>query len=371
MAKRMNGDGYIRRRKDGRWEYREMCGYRDDGSRNMVTFYGRTQKEVKEKVDAHRANKRDGILIQKEYPFEQWAEVWFAHHKRTISETTQENYKYTQRILVDYFQGYRLDEIKPINVENFIYELRDCGRSDSYVAKCRAQLFQILNLAVANDLIRKNPVAYAQKSHSVEKPEEKPCFTAEEVKRLMQELPLSKIGLSIRLMLGTGMRCQELLALRVEDIEPDGSEVRILKAVKRVKGTTVVGTPKSTKSYRNVVIPHNLRPYIAMLRNNAQGYIWESPKTKGRPCSHSHYADKFEEALECIEGMRILTPHCCRHTYVSQMQSLGICMETIQSLCGHAEKSMTQHYLHVQRPVQDVAVASFSDMFVPQLELTI
>ena len=52
---------------------------------------------------------------------------------------------------------------------------------------------------------------------------------------------------------------------------------------------------------------------------------------------------------------------------MSQMQSLGIDIETIMSLVGHAEKDMTLHYLHVQRPVQDVAVAAFSDRFVPQL----
>jgi hypothetical protein len=185
MAKRMNGEGNIRRRKDGRWEYREMCGYREDGSRNIVTFYGRTQKEVKEKVEAHRANKRDGVLTKTEYTFSQWADVWYNHHKRTISEVTQENYKYTLRILNHYFGDFRLEEIKPFNVENFIYELRDSGRSDSGVAQCRGMLYQILNMAAANDLIRKNPVAYAQKTRSTNPPKEKPCFTAEEVQRLM------------------------------------------------------------------------------------------------------------------------------------------------------------------------------------------
>lgn len=44
----------------------------------------------------------------------------------------------------------------------------------------------------------------------------------------------------------------------------------------------------------------------------------------------------------------MLTPHSCRHTYVSQLQALGVDMETIQSMVGHADIEMTQHYLHVQ-----------------------
>lgn len=368
MAKRMNGEGNIRRRKDGRWEYREMCGYREDGSRNIVTFYGRTQKEVKEKVEAHRANKRDGVLTKTEYTFEKWADVWFDHHKRTISEVTQESYKYTLRILKNYFGEFKLDEIKPFNIENFIYEMKDSGRSDSGVAQCRGMLFQILNMATANDLIRRNPVALAQKTRSTKPPKEKPVFTAEEVKRLMQELPMDKMGLSIRLMLATGIRKEEMLGLGRDCIEADGSEIRILRAVKRVKGTAFIGDLKNTSSYRHVPIPHNLRPYVMRLRSAATGFVWESPKKKGQPCNPSHFERIFKATLKQVDGVQVLTPHCCRHTYVSQMQALGVDIETIQSLCGHAEKSMTQHYLHVQRPVQEVAVASFSDRFVPQFE---
>ncbi len=49
-----------------------------------------------------------------------------------------------------------------------------------------------------------------------------------------------------------------------------------------------------------------------------------------------------------IEGVRELTPHSCRLTYVSQMQALGVDLATIQSTVGHADLDMTQHYLHVR-----------------------
>ena len=50
--------------------------------------------------------------------------------------------------------------------------------------------------------------------------------------------------------------------------------------------------------------------------------------------------------------VRMLTPHSCRHTYVSQMQALGVDLPVIQSIVGHADLDMTQHYLHVQNPVK-------------------
>ena len=64
-----------------------------------------------------------------------------------------------------------------------------------------------------------------------------------------------------------------------------------------------------------------------------------------------------------MKGVRVLTPHCCRHTYVSQMQALGVTLETIQSMVGHADIDMTAHYLHLQEPMRQAAIEKFSDAF--------
>lgn len=61
--------------------------------------------------------------------------------------------------------------------------------------------------------------------------------------------------------------------------------------------------------------------------------------------------------------MRLLTPHSCRHTYVSQIQALGVDLSTIQSIVGHASVDMTQHYLHVPESIRLDAVERFSRTF--------
>ena len=67
--------------------------------------------------------------------------------------------------------------------------------------------------------------------------------------------------------------------------------------------------------------------------------------------------------MEDMEKVRVLTPHCCRHTYVSQMQALGVDLATIQSIVGHADVDMTKHYLHVQDPVRQAAIEKFAVAF--------
>ena len=49
--------------------------------------------------------------------------------------------------------------------------------------------------------------------------------------------------------------------------------------------------------------------------------------------------------------------------YVSQMQALGVDLATIQSMVGHADLDMTQHYLHVQSPIKQKAVEAFNEAF--------
>ena len=65
-------------------------------------------------------------------------------------------------------------------------------------------LYQIFHKAEANDLVRKNPVRFADKMRSRDPVKRKEAFTAEEVRLLMLNLPQDRIGWSIRLRLGTG-----------------------------------------------------------------------------------------------------------------------------------------------------------------------
>ena len=363
MAKRLNGEGSLRRRADGRWEYRLMDGYLEDGRPNTVSFYGRTQKEVRDKLENYRIRHIYGIDTRVKHTFATWSEIWFQNHQDNISPTTRENYKYILTTLKAHLGSRKLDGIKAFDIEQLLKELRREGRSDSYLASCRGMLYQIFNKAEANDLILKNPVRFADKMRSNRTaPKRKDAFRAEEVRRMMEQLPHDLLGESIRLMLGTGMRTQELLALEPRHIAQDGSMISIRQAVNLVKGTVSVGTPKSRDSYRDIPVPPSLRPCAMAIRNTEKKFIWEVG-VKDQPCNPSHFRKKFREALKQIGGVRLLTPHCCRHTYVSQMRALGVDLPTIQSIVGHADLDMTQHYLHVQDSIRQEAVNKFSKAF--------
>ena len=363
MAKRRsNGEGTLRQRPNGLWELTLMDGFQSDGRRKYKSFYAKTQKEVKQKARAYQDAKAEGIEVDVVYYFDEWADLWFESHKDNIMPTTQENYQYTLRILKAAFPHKKIRDIKPFDIEMMLKKLRRDGRSTSCLTQCRGMMYQIMNKAEANDLIRKNPVRFAEKRRYREPVKRKDAFTAEEVSILMERLPENRIGLSIRLMLGTGMRTQELLALEPRHIDTDGSHIRIEQAINMQKGTAVVGLPKSRDSYRTIPVPQSLRWCAVALRQTEKKFVWEERK-KDNPCNPSHFRDQFRKALEAIPEVPLLTPHSCRHTYVSQMQALGVDLSTIQSIVGHADVDMTQHYLHVQESIRLDAIDRFSKAF--------
>ena len=360
--RRSNGEGNVTKRKDGRWECSIMIGFQKDGRRKRKSFYGKTKQEALQKMRDYHRDMENGLQLDPNLLFAEWADTWFESHKENISAVTRESYSYMLGTLKEVLGKRKLIDIKALDIENILLDFRREGKSDSYVAKARGMLFQIMKKAEANELIRRNPVASAEKMKANKPMEAKEAFTAEEVKSLMLSLPHDKIGDSIRLMLGTGIRMQELLALEPYLIEPDGSAIHIRQAVKTVAGKVEVGPPKSRDSVRDVPVPEGLRSMVVELRSTEDKYIFQSP-SKEQPFDPKHYRDKFKQYVSAIDGVRELTPHSCRHTYVSQMQALGVDLATIQSMVGHADLDMTQHYLHVQAPVKQKAIQVFDQAF--------
>lgn len=195
-----------------------MVGYKDDGTRRYKSFYGKSQKEAKDKADAYKQEMAAGLYIDPHLTFQAWAEKWYEGYKDSVSPTTYESYGYTLKTLVKGFGPRKLASIKALDVENFLKGLRADGKSDSYLTKCRGMLYQIMHKAEANDLIRKNPVRFAEKMKARHPVKRKEAFTQKEVQKLMEDLPQDRTGHTIRLMLATEMRTQEVLALEPQHI---------------------------------------------------------------------------------------------------------------------------------------------------------
>lgn len=78
---------------------------------------------------------------------------------------------------------------------------------------------------------------------------------------------------------------------------------------------------------------------------------------------HARYWER-SDTIAKIEGVRQLTPHSCRHAYISQMQVPGVDLSSIQSIVGHADVDMTQSYLHAQEGIRQAFAVAFRPLLL-------
>ena len=166
--------------------------------------------------------------------------------------------------------------------------------------------------------------------------------------------------MSIRLMLGTGMRTQEIMALQPHHIAKDGSSIQSGKLSPCPRNTQNRPTQDQNQLPEHPGAGGPARRCHGFSQDD-HTYIWHGEKTE--LCNPSTFRRQFAIALAKVGDVRVLSPHCCRHTYISHLQSMGVDIQTIQSLSGHADIDMTEHYLHVQDEVKVSAVAKLDRIF--------
>lgn len=366
MAKRGYGEGSIRKLPSGSWRCQIMAGYKDNGKRNIVSLTAPTRNELLDKIREFKEVKENPPAKPKNTAplFCDFADDWYLSYRNQVQASTYANYYYTLAILKKAFGKMPLDQIKTSSINTFINQLQQQGYSNSVIRKCRAMLIQIFDVAESDDLIEKNYArrAFANRQKRTLDQEEvqtKDAFTLEEFQILMKLLPEDRIGYSIRLMLVAGLRLQELIALTPQDLAADGSWVNVNKAVKMVNGYPIMGVTKSRSSVRVIPIAPCYRYIVVWLRENCgQVYLWCNPRRENLLCDVDYVRRRYYKAVEHIPAVRRLSPHCCRHTFVTLLQSQGVPMETIAKLTGHTDIQTTGIYLHISKNTLEKAVGS-------------
>ena len=360
--KRSHGEGSVWKLKNGMWRGQLMDGYTDGGKKNIISFSGETRGEVLEKLRDYQNKKDAHIHVDKKLTLSNWADLWYCDYKSQVQASTYSGYQYTLKIIKEQMGTQTLCDVLPIDINRFMDFLVASNYSLSQIRKCRTMLIQIFDAADANGLVAGNPARKAKiirdKDGTLSEPRyEKDAFDDEEVELLKKNLPHNLTGYSIRVMLDSGLRVQELLALSPSDSAEDGSEIRVCHAIKTVDNHPVLGPPKSKSGFRTIPIPEDTRAAAKYLREyGGKDRIWSLP---GRNPYYSvgAFRRRYYTAIGQVEGVRKLTPHCCRHTYVTRLQAKGVPLELIARLAGHSSIATTNDYTHTSMETLSNAVS--------------
>ena len=172
--KRANGEGNIRKRKDGRWEGRYTAGYDPvTGKAISRNVLGKTQAEVKEKL-AKAMEETKGLDIVKagEYTVGQWLDVWFEYYAQIkVRPSSHKTYEgYIKNHIKPNIGNIPLTKLTTLDLQRMYQKLLTEGRVEriesqnqpkGLSAKTVRNLNQIISsamkLAMDQRLISKNP----------------------------------------------------------------------------------------------------------------------------------------------------------------------------------------------------------------------
>ncbi len=257
-------------------------------------------------------------------------------HKR--DDRTQKDY--LQKIncyIVPYFKSYKLEDIKPYDIEKWQNQLLE-KYSTTTVRRIRNILSMILKKAVANDLISKNPVEFAD--NIVVKHEKRDPYTLEEMIKILDH---SKGWLSVFLHLAftTGMRTGELMALQWDDIDFDKRVIYLKRSI--TKG--VIKEDTMTKNHNRLVVVADF--VLNMLKDHKKSACneWVFVSRLGEPFYESKaIANRHFKPLLDELGIKWKTLYATRHTYISIMRNAGVSGEFIAEIAGHSKEISDKHY---------------------------
>ena len=203
--------------------------------------------------------------------------------------------------------------------------LLSCDLSNSSMRLKRASV-GFLFCDVLGKPIELDSVPYQKKENKLPK-----VFSKEKIKELIEGIGNLKPRLIVELFYSSGLRLQELVDLKREDIDFD----RNLINVKKGKGK------KDRVTLLSNLIRKDLLKYYSKTDFKTK-YLFEGRTGKYSKKSVSKILERFGKKV----GIKI-TPHMLRHSFATHLLEAGIDIRYIQKLLGHSDLKTTEIYTHV------------------------
>ena len=369
--KRANGEGNIRKRKDGRWEGRYTAGYDPaTGKRIIKNVLGKTQAEVKEKLSVAMDSTKDlDVARSDDYTVGTWLTSWYElYAKPNIRVSTAEYYRRSIKLHVNPRIGdIKLNKLTGRDLQKLYQDLRESGRlrevqkekspglSASTVRGIHLMLHNALDRAVKEHLIQRNPTTDCI-APKLEKKEMK-FLPAEDMKAYLAEAQRRNVLPMFYLELVSGLRKGELVALLWSDLDIENQTISVSKqATRDENGNIVITRPKTETFVRLVSIPQKAVELLQRehLKHPDNPYMFPSTRT-----GEMYYPDSIVTLHKRILKSAELSYnpfHSLRHTFATAALQNGVDVKTVSSMLGHYDAGFTlRTYTHATRQKQEQA----------------
>lgn len=384
----------ITQRPDGRY----MARFQYKGE--QYTLYHKTSvKQLVKDMNNMKYELEHGLYASaKKVKVDDWYNAWMNEYKaHTVKKSTFDLYDTYYNIYIKNILGKKIiQDLKPIHIQKLYNDMAKRGLKENTIKKVNTIICSMLQQAVKNEMIFKNPCV----SVDIPKTEktEKQILSAEQQDEFLQFIRSSnrwkKYHTLFTVVLGTGMRIGELLALNWSDIDYNEKTIEINKTLQylynkeKKKYEYVMQTPKTKTSKRIIPLLDSLAFLLKKHRKEQQelrmslGDKWQ-PLNKegfgnlvfttefGRPFDRnsinraiSSIVTEMNKKREKGNEFPNFSPHCLRHTFATRCFENGIPPKVVQEYLGHTTIQMTMDlYTHVMKETKQDEIKKLDNVF--------
>lgn len=289
--------------------------------------------------------------------------------KTGVRPTTKASYKTVINILKkESFGQIRIDKVKISDAKAWLIQLQNNGRGFSTIRTIRGILRPAFQLAMDDDLIRKNPFSFELATVIYNDSVTREALTREQERKFLkfvaEDTHFKKYYDGIFILFNTGLRISEFVGLTKSDIDFKNMKINVNHQLQRYNeiGYKVV-VPKTESGIRQIpMTPEVAECFRRIIKTRPtpkaepiiDGYIGFLFLDKdGHPMVAMHWEKYFQHICQKYNNtykiqMPKVTPHVCRHTYCSKMASARMNPKTLQYIMGHSDISVTLNtYTHL------------------------
>jgi integrase len=375
--------GHIRRRGERSWELKYEAGI-DPRTGKRITKYQSfkgTKREAQAKLatlvaavatDTHVEPSKTNVADFVRERVNQW------EASGKISAKTAARYReLTENQIAPHIGAKVLQKLRPLDIEDWHTVLRNSGRADGkggIHARTIGHAHRVLSKALTDAI--KNRLVMS----SVTKLERAPKVAEAEMV-IVKDLPafLAKLKQSARLYvpamlsLFTGLRRNEVLALRWSNVDLDRKIIQVREALEQTDAHGIrFKSPKSNAGRRNITLPDILvevlqehrKAQLEFRMKLGAGKLYDTTllfaDLNDAPLSPNALSAAWSDFAQRI-GMPGVRFHALRHTHASQLIDAGVDIVTISKRLGHAKPDITLRvYSHLFRNDDSKAAAAIN-----------
>ena len=321
-------DRYARlftRRADGRYQ----ASYTKDGKRYYL--YDRSPERLFKRLTEARNGRAVTVA--------DYASKWEAVHRDEVGVRTWNNYAPHLRRLVDRWGSVPVDEIRVADIASDLTAAKSRRYSATIVNTIRSIWSGILDQAVIDGTIRHNPAREVRLPKGL--PRSKRNAPCDDDIQIILGNTHKQFGLFPLVLLCTGMRKSEALALTWDDIDLDRGIIHVTKSIEYPDGNTPsLKAPKTAAGVRDVPIPDILREHL----HPSEGIVFKQKEYNGHPGGGYMSCRAYETAWKryCDETGLRCTAHQLRHATATILYEAGADELQAQRILGHANPQTTR-----------------------------